>query len=251
MTIAKSEAKSDAKSDAPTDATEHLQFYDLVTADGVPLSPWCWHVKMAMAHKGITPQTLALTFTEKDQVIAAGGKSYPLLVDGQGQVFDDSRLILTHLEALQPDPTLFPGGDAGWASFNFIHRYAQTILFPTLIKMILVDIPNVLTPEDRDYFIASREKRFGMSLEDFCRNRGDLRPQLSHQFDPFRKAMMANGYIAGKAPAMVDYTLFGLLQWARVTSPFQLYQEDDAIHPWMEDMLDRFDGLGRKAAACA
>ena len=232
----------------PSQSTPPI-LYDLVTADQVPLSPWCWHVKMALAHKGIEAKTIPLTFSEKDQVIAAGGKSFPLLIDTEGRPIDDSRLIITHLEETYPSPTLFPGGDAGWASFNFIHRYTQTALFPTIIAMILVDIPKVLTPQDQAYFIASREKRFGMSLEDFCSKREDLRPKLNTQLDPFRKAMLSGGFIAGSAPAMVDYTLFGVLQWARVTSPFPLYDADDDIHRWMEDMLNLFDGLGRGASA--
>lgn len=232
----------------PSQSTPPI-LYDLVTADQVPLSPWCWHVKMALAHKGIEAETIPLTFSEKDQVIAAGGKSFPLLIDAKGQPIDDSRLIISHLEEAYPSPTLFPGGDAGWASFNFIHRYTQTALFPTIIAMILVDIPKVLTLQDQAYFIASREKRFGMSLEDFCRKREDLRPQLHTQLDPFRKAMLSGGFIAGSAPAMVDYILFGVLQWARVTSPFPLYDKNDDLHRWMEDMLDLFDGLGRGAAA--
>ena len=232
-----------------TTATDNLVLYDLVTADGVPLSPWCWHVKMALAHKGITAKTIPLTFTEKDQVIHAGGKSFPFMINGNGDALDDSRLIISHLEEIKPNPTLFPGGDAGWASFNFIHRYTQSFLFPTLIPMILADIPKVLTEADQAYFIASREKRFGMSLDELCRNRDEKRGQLDTQLDPFRKAIMTNGFIAGTSPAMVDYTLFGVLQWARVTSPFPLYDQDDVIHGWMETMLDLFDGLGRKAAA--
>ena len=232
----------------PTEANMPL-FYDLVTADNVPLSPWCWHVKMALAHKGIEVKTIPLTFTEKDQVIAAGVKSFPLFIEGDGTAIDDSRLIITHLEDRQPEPTLFPDGEAGVASFNFIHRYCQVILFPTIIPMIMVDIPKVLTPQDQEYFITSREKRFGMSLEAFCRNRDDLRPQLSTQLDPFRKAMLSGGFITGSRPAMVDYTLFGILQWARVTSPYPLFDADDDIQRWMEDMLNLFDGLGRSAAA--
>lgn len=224
--------------------------YDLITADGIPLSPWCWHVKMALAHKGISVETKSLHFTEKDRVIAAGGKSFPLFLERDGTVFDDSRLIIDHLEKAYPDRTLFPGGDAGFAGYQFIFRYSQTILFQTVISIILADIPHVLTPEDKAYFIASREKRFGMTLDAFCANRDDQLPILKTQLDPFIRAMSVHGFIAGKTPAMADYCLFGILQWARVTSPYPLYEKGEAVDQWMEKMLDLYDRLGRKAKAC-
>ena len=218
--------------------------YDLVTGDGRSLSPWCWPVKMALAHKNIVVETKALIFSEKDQVIAAGGKTFPLLVETDGQIFDDSRLIIHHLEEKHPDPTLFPGGISGLSHYQFVFRYCQAILFPTLVSMILVDIPDVLDPRDKDYFITSREKRVGMSLADYCAKREDLRPTLNNQLDPFRKAIAVGGFICGDAPAMSDYMLFGMLQWARVTSPFELYDQYDDVWDWMEKMLDLFDGLG-------
>ena len=235
--------------------SQHTVLYDLVTKDAVPLSPWCWHVKMAlahkgMAHKGITVDTIPLRFTEKDRVIKAGGKSFPFMVEPDGTKFDDSKAITHRIEERYPEPTLFPGGDAGLAAYNFIHRYTQTILFPAVIPMIICDIPNVLGQDDQDYFIASREKRFGMSLSEFCKDRDDKRAGLTTQFDPFRKAILNGGYVAGSKPAMVDYILFGVLQWARVTSTFALYDHDDPLHDWMEHMLDLFDGYGRSAPAC-
>jgi len=208
-----------------TEATTPL-LYDLVTGDGRSLSPWCWPVKMAIAHKNIAVETKPLIFSEKDQVITAGGKTFPLLVETDGQIYDDSRLIIDHLEKKYPEPTLFP----------------------TLVSMILVDIPDVLDPRDKDYFITSREKRVGMPLADYCAKREELRPTLNNQLDPFRKAMAVGGFICGDAPAMSDYMLFGMLQWARVTSPFELYDQYDDIWDWMEKMLDLYDGLGRNTA---
>ena len=64
-----------------------------------------------------------------------------------------------HLEATRPEPTLFPGNSV--AAYRFMHRYVQTIMFPTMAKIIIVDIPDNLSGADKDYFIESREARFG------------------------------------------------------------------------------------------
>jgi glutathione S-transferase len=130
-----------------------------------------------------------------------------------------------------------------------MHRYVQTIMFPTMVGIIIVDIPDVLDGEDRAYFIESREKRFGKPLAEVCHGREDALKTLNLQLDPFRKAMAENGFLSGAVPAMADYLLFGVLQWARVCSPVQLVQSDDTIASWMGKMLDLHDGLGRAVPA--
>ena len=129
-------------------------FYDLITTDGRALSPWCWHARMALAHKGIAVDRREHCFTDKQQMIDAGGKSFPLLVDDNGSVHTDSLDIVMHLEATRPEPTLFPGNSV--AAYRFMHRYVQTIMFPTMAKIIIVDIPDNLSGGDKDYFIESR-----------------------------------------------------------------------------------------------
>ncbi|MCE2517695.1 MAG: glutathione S-transferase C-terminal domain-containing protein [Alphaproteobacteria bacterium] len=225
--------------------------YDLITKDGAALSPWCWHAKMALAHKGIAAEVKPLDFTQKDQVIAAGGKSFPLMVEADGTVSDDSKIITDRLEEICPTPTLFPGGAASHAAYDFMHRYVQTILFPTVVKIILKDIPDVLDGADRDYFIESRTTRFGKSLDEVCAQRDAHRETLSTQLDPFRKALAKGGFISGDTPAMADYLLFGVMQWARVCSPYALISADDALTPWMESLLDLHGGLGRATPAAS
>lgn len=230
--------------------TSGIVFYDLISAEGQALSPWCWHARMALAHKGITPEIISLGFSQKDQVIAAGGKSFPLMVEADGTTSHDSRIISARLEKICPEPTLFPGGASSVAAYDFMHRYIQTQLFPTMVKIIVKDIPNVLAGDDKSYFIESREARFGKSLDEFCADRDEHRKTLSLQLDPFRRAMAATGYVSGTdKPAMADYLLFGVLQWARVCSSYSLVDADDTIAIWMEKMLDMYDGLGRATQA--
>lgn len=226
-------------------------FYDLITADGRSLSPWCWQAKMAVAHKGLDVEYRALGFTEKDQVIAAGGKSYPCMVEADGAVSDDSKIITDRLEDMIPEPSLFPGGMASRTAYDFIHFYTQTVITPSVAKMVMADIPNVLNDADKAYFVESREARFGKPLAEVSANREEVKETLKTQLEPFRKAMAKTGWISGDAPAMADYALFGILQWARVCSTFKVIDDDDMIASWMEKMLDLHDGFGRKTAAAS
>ena len=224
-------------------------FFDLISADGRGLSPWCWHAKMAVAHKGLDVEMKSLSFTQKGQVIDAGGKSFPCMVEDNGTVSDDSKIITDRLEDLVPEPSLFPGGMASRTAYDFMHNYIQTMIFPNIAKMVVADIPNVLAGDDKAYFIESREARFGKTLAEVSANRDEVRETFQKQLEPFRKAMAKTGWISGDAPAMADYLLFGALQWARVCSPYKIINDDDVIAAWMEKMLDLFDGLGRKTAA--
>ena len=225
------------------------QLYELISTHGLALSPWCWHVRMALAHKGIDAEIIQGRFTEKAQLESLGGKSYPLLKASDGNVFTDSNDIVFYLEELSPTQTLFPGGESGKAHYRFLHRYMQTILFPTFAKMIVKDIPDLLDGEDKAYFVSSREARFGKPLAEVCAGRDEMRPLLNLQLDPFRKAMTPGGFVSGTTPAMSDFLLFGVLQWARVSSDYPLIEDDDVISPWMGTMLDLFDGLGRSVPA--
>ena len=38
--------------------------YELTSTGGVALSPWCWHARMALAHKGIEPEIRQHCFTD-------------------------------------------------------------------------------------------------------------------------------------------------------------------------------------------
>lgn len=224
-------------------------FYDLITADGRTLSPWCWHAKMAIAHKGIDIERRARIFTQKDELIAAGGKTYPCMIEDNGQVSDDSKIITDRVEELMPEPTLFPGGMASRTAYDFMHNYVQTVISPSVAKMIIADIPAVLDDADKGYFVESREARFGKTLEEVSASRDETREQFQKQLEPFRKALAKTGWISGDGPAMADYLLFGTLQWARVCSSYPILEDGDVISDWMERMLDLFDGLGRQTAA--
>ena len=223
--------------------------FELKSTSGVALSPWCWHARMALAHKGVEPEIRQHGFTDKSDLEAAGGKTFPHMVEADGTGFDDSMKIVLRLEEAIPDPALFPGGGPGRASYYFMHRHIQLSAFPALATLVVPDIPSMMDGDDLEYFVSSRETRFGKPLEDLRKDRDAALASLDTALDPFRRAMQEGGFVAGDAPAMADYLLFGALQWARVSGKEAVIGADDAIAVWMEKMLDLHGGLGRSVPA--
>ena len=90
-----------------------LRLYDLAGAEPERrFSPYCWRIKMALAHKGLSFDTVPWRFTEKDVIAFSGQGRVPVLVDDDRVVFD-SWTIATYLEDTYLDrPSLF-GGRAG------------------------------------------------------------------------------------------------------------------------------------------
>ena len=225
------------------------RLFDLAGADpNLRFSPYCWRTKFALAHKEIPVETIPWRFTEKDAIAFSGQERVPVLVDGE-KTIADSWAIACYLEDAYPDrPSLF-GGAAGRAPTRFINNWADTVLNLGIIRFVLADILQVSDPRDREYFRASREKRFGTTIEAYCADRENHLAAFRQSLAPLRTTLAAQPYLSGEQPAYADYIVFGSFQWPRCISTFALLEADDPIAAWRERMLDAFGGLGRKAMA--
>ena len=111
----------------------------------------------------------------------------------------------------------------------------------------MLDIWQSLSPEDKDYFRASREKRFGRSLEEIRAGREERLPAFQKSLQPLRMLLAKQDWIGGESPLYADYAAFAPFQWARLVSYFTLLEEGDIVRTWIERCLDLYDGLARKA----
>jgi glutathione S-transferase len=225
--------------------------YDLAGADpNLRFSPYCWRAKLALAHKGIEVETVPWRFTEKDVIAFSGQGRVPVLVDGE-RVVSDSWSIALYLEETYPErPSLF-GGPAAVPVTRFLNNWADMALHGGMIRFIVSDIAGIVHEKDRAYFRESREQRFGKSLEEVTAGREGRLKTFRDTLLPLRHTLSTQPYLAGDEPAYADYIVFGSFQWARCVSAFELLASDDAVAQWRERMLDRFDGLGRKAPCAA
>jgi glutathione S-transferase len=122
-------------------------------------------------------------------------------------------------------------------------------LVGSMFPFIALDILSHVAEKDREYFRASREKRVGVTLEDFVANREAKLAAFRASLAPMRSTLKAQPFFGGSQPLYADYALFGPFQWARCVSPFALLEASDPVRLWRDRLLDRFGGLARAAPA--
>lgn len=224
-----------------------LKLFELLGDDDRRFSPYCWRARMALAHKGLEAEYVPCKFTEKDKFAESGQESVPVLHDGERWIAD-SWDIACHLEDSYPNrPSLF-GGAIGRGQARLINQWMPTVSRPNLLMMVK-HIHDHAHPDDRAYFRASREKRFGETLEALHDKRAERRPAFEAGLAPLRATLETQPFVCGDAPAYGDYIVFGMFQSARIMNPEPLLEKSDVLYDWRGRMLDLFDGLGRGAIA--
>lgn len=220
--------------------------YDLCgTDENLRFSPYCWRVKLALAHKGLDVECRPWHFTDKDALEFAYYDKVPVLVDGD-EVVTDSYQIMAYLDRAYPDTPALLGSGETEARARFFKYFGERSLAPAILKTVIMDLINAVHPKDREYFRDTREKRFGRTLEEFHSPAKGL-AQLDTALEPMRGALTDNEYLDGKSAGGADYLVFGFFMWARCVSSADLVSNADPVYDWIERMLDLHDGLGRKA----
>jgi glutathione S-transferase len=226
-----------------------LKLYELVGTDATrPFSPYCWRTRMALAHKGLSADSIPWRFTEKERIAPHGSEKVPVLLHGDAPVVD-SWVIATYLEDTFPDrPSLF-GGAGGRAMARMLNWWGDVTVVAGIFPLIIADIPQNLDAIDAAYFRSTREARFGKPLEQIMAGREQAVAGFRKALEPMRLTLKTQAYLGGEAPNYADYIVFGGFQWARAVSPFRLLVESDPIFAWREKLLDAFGGMARNAPA--
>ncbi len=221
--------------------------YDLAGADPERrFSPFCWRTKLALAHKQLAVETIPWRFSDKAMIAFANSERVPVIVDGDRPVVD-SWAIANYLEdAYGSQPSLF-GGSTVRALSRFYNVWADTVLHPAMARCLVLDILNHLAPQDRTYFRKSREERFGMTLEEFTKDREARLPAFFQLLEPLRQTITSQPFIGGESPLYPDYIIFGSFMWARSIGSMRLLDPGDPVDAWRQHLLDAYGGMARKA----
>jgi len=218
-----------------------LTLYDLAGADANRrFSPYCWRIRLAIAHKELPVETIPWRFTDKEVIAFSRQGRVPVLVDA-GEVLAGSWTIANHLEQSYRDSRSLFGGPVGVALVRFVESWTDAILLPSLVPLILVDVFERLHEKDRAYFRSSRERLLGTTLEAACADRDKKVINFRHSIEPLRATFKIESFLGGEAPNYADYIVFGGFMWARSTSPFKLLENDDPVALWRDRLLDRFE----------
>ncbi len=95
-------------------------------------------VTLALAHKGLSAELVAVDPADRAPVRAVSGQDLVPVLEDDGTVVHDSTAILYHLEERFPDPPLFPRDHA---------RRAETDVFLDWFNRVWKRPPNVITDE--------------------------------------------------------------------------------------------------------
>lgn len=226
-----------------------LTLYERLAKDDHRISPFCWRTRFALAHKGLTPNIVAIQFTEADRVAFSGQGKVPVLVDGD-KIVSDSWAIACYLEDTYPDaPSLF-SGSGGRELTRMLNHWVDATLQPALAGILGPALYDMLDPEDQTYYRKTREERWGRTFEDMRADRDKFFSALAPVYEPLRVRLAEAPFVCGDAPAYGDYLVFGVFQWARCTDPQDVLSEiDEPVRAWRSRMLEVHDGLARSVPA--
>lgn len=224
-----------------------IHMHDLAGANpDLRFSPYCWRTKLALAHKGLPLETTPWRFTDTDKLTFSGQARVPVIRDGDRVVFD-SWTIAEYVEDEYAGPPALFSGLGGRAHARFINAWADTVLNPAIFPLIALDLFHVLAKADQDYFRASREQRFGTTLEALHAGRDERLPSFRASLSPIRIVLGAQSFLGGTQPSYADHIVAGSLMWPYCVSRFDLIAADDPIAAWWQRMSSQYGGLMRDA----
>jgi glutathione S-transferase len=228
-----------------------IKIYELCGSDPEHLfSPHCWKVRMALAHKGLDWETIAIPFTGVATIEGGDSRRVPVIRDGD-TVVEESFEIARYLESTYPNTASLFNGVGGEALTLQVINWCQVHVHPEVVKLCLLDIHKALAPADQEFFRVTREKMFGCSLEEFSEKHPKNSEGLNKALLPLALTLKKQPYMGGSEPLFADYVVFGALQWLRTTAAVNYLADDNEVTKWFNALLDRFDGMGRKAMVMA
>lgn len=220
------------------------RFFEVIGEDpACRLSPYCWRIRMALAHKRLDYDLQPWHITEKDRIAASGGITAPVLAE-DGQWLRDSWQIALYLDEAHPEHKLIPG-PAAMSRCRFLNSWADSALHPALFRAVIAEQFPLTAEIDKTYYRERTLTKFGQSVEEIGANPDPAAAQVSAALAPVEDALSVAPSLGGDAPDYGDYILFGTFQWARVVSQRHFWPEGSALERWFDALLDAFDGMGR------
>ena len=221
-----------------------ITLYELKGTGNRLYSLFSWRTRMALAHKGLKFDSHPVPMSDKDALAFSGGKTVPVIRDGE-TVVRDSWKIAEHLEDAYPEaPSLF-GSSIGHGLCQTFNIWADRTLVPAFLPVVVADLFERIDPVDTDFFRAMMEGFLKTRLEDTLAGRDKAVERLGRTLDPLCAALRRQPFVCGAAPAYADYIAFSVFQWARVGSPHPILAADDPLLAWRERILDLHSGFAR------
>lgn len=223
-----------------------IRLYDLAATEDRRLSPFCWRIKYALAHKGLDFETAPVGFTDIPKLCGGQYKTVPIIEDG-AKTICDSWAIADYLDANYKERPLFTSPQEK-AGVRFFDTWFSVEIMTRMFRMFVLDIHDRARPEDQPYFRESREKMMrGATMEQFVAGREEKLPELRHALRPLRVTMAAQPWLGGETPNHADYIALGGFLWAASVLTLPPLEKDDTLHDWLKRGFDLYGGLGHSS----
>ena len=223
---------------AKDERTTMIELYELCGANPVHLfSPFCWRVRMALVHKGLSFRSNPTCFTDKELIAFSGQGKVPVIRDGDTVVYD-SLAIFAYLDSQYPEKPLL--GDAvASARAKAIDALCTSVLRGGLLKMVLLRVLQACDPKDHAYFRSTREAFFSDRLENVD-NPEQGQALLEAAWPVLAAVLKTQPYFDGDEPAGADYLVFGHFMWA-YTLGIAPWQDNAPVNDWFNRLLNIYE----------
>jgi glutathione S-transferase len=168
----------------------------------------CERVGLALAHKGLSAQSVLIEYSDRGPVEAVSGQGLVPVIEDAGEVVNDSVAILRHLERRYPEPPLFPADPAS---------RAEVEVFVDWFERVYKDAPNAIEDElERDHPDRELIERRGA--------------EMATRLDIFERLLTGRDFLFGDFGA-ADCVAYPFLKYAADrdpadTEPFHLVLAD-------------------------
>lgn len=222
-----------------------ITLYDLCANNPeVRFSPFCWSTKFALLHKGLSFETVALGFTEKENYPDSDYGRLPQLRDGDTLVKESSN-IFKYLDETYPEAPLVATASEA-AAVEFYRNWVGSALFPGLAPLMFGRVCSVIRKDDQPYFRTSREKMFGKTLEDLAAS-AEAPGKVEAALKTLEAPLSKYSFLGGDTPNLADYVVASPLVWKYCVTDQELFETPAAVLAWRDRILDLFDGYARNA----
>ena len=221
-----------------------IQLWELRGKEDRRYSLFSWRTRMALRHKELEFESTPVAMSDKATIAFSGGKTVPVIKDGDTVVRDSWR-IAEHLEERYPGrPSLF-GGAIGRGVTHTFNTWVDRAIVPAMMPVIVADVHERVDPVDEEYFRRQFEGFLKCTLEEARERAPQAHERLKRVLEPLEAALKRQPYVCGAAPAYADYILFSVVQWARIMSPRVIFDTSGALYGWRSRILDLYDAFAR------
>jgi glutathione S-transferase len=202
-------------------------------------SPYARKVQMLLDLLGKPYELIEVAYGDRNELAQlTGGYIYvPVLVDDDGRVLTESRVICAHLLQGEAGARLVPSPWQGpiWAYADFSDGPLEDVLFRIASPAVRDQWP---TPFERALYVLVKERKFGAGCVDaWERDRDALIARGRELLAPSLQTLSARPFLFGDRPTLADAALYGQCAMLEAGDPRLL----DAVSPDLRKYARRME----------